>query len=300
MKQKKLLIVGGTGFIGYHLAKSAVLKGYDVTSLSTKPPIKLRKLRKVKYVFADIGKEKDLQKLKKNFIYVVNLGGYVDHSNKKKTHLSHYLGCKNLSNFFLNKKIRSFVQIGSCLEYGFSRSPQKENLKCSPDSVYAKSKFLSSLPVINLKKKNSFPATVLRLYQVYGTHQDKNRLIPVVVDACIKNKKFPCSSGIQYRDFVHVSDIVLAIFKCMKIKKAKGEIINLGYGHPLKVKKIINLIKKESKGGYPEFGKMKLRKEESLKLYPSIRKAKKILNWKPKKNFNSQIKKVINFYKKYV
>jgi hypothetical protein len=42
-------------------------------------------------------------KIKENFNYVVNLGGYVNHRDKIKTYNSHYLGCKNLSNFFLNK-----------------------------------------------------------------------------------------------------------------------------------------------------------------------------------------------------
>lgn len=299
MKQTNILIVGGTGFIGYHLAKSALAKKLNVVSFSTKPPIKIRKLKKVKYILGDIGKKKDLNKLKKNFTYVVNLGGYVDHSNKKKTFQSHFVGCKNLSDFFLKKKIKSFIQIGSCLEYGFSKSPQKENFKCRPNSIYAKSKYLSSSYVIDLYKKKSFPSTVIRLYQVYGSHQDKNRLIPIVIDSCIKNKKFPCSNGKQFRDFIHVNDIVKGIFKCMKKEKAKGEIINLGQGSPIKVIKIINTIKNESKGGFPEFGKINLRKEESLKLYPSIIKAKKILDWKPKLNFYIQIKKVIKFYKKY-
>ena len=69
------------------------------------------------------------------FDYVVNLGGYVDHSNKKKTFKSHYEGCQNLAQIFLKKKISSFIQIGSSLEYGRSKSPQKENIKCNLKSI---------------------------------------------------------------------------------------------------------------------------------------------------------------------
>ena len=46
----KLLITGGTGFIGYHLAKKAVSKGWKVTSVSSNKPKKKRFLKKVKYI----------------------------------------------------------------------------------------------------------------------------------------------------------------------------------------------------------------------------------------------------------
>ena len=84
MKNKNILIIGGTGFIGYHLAKESLLKGLAVTSFSTKPPIQMRKIINVKYVLGDISKKNDLSKLNKDYSYVVNLGGYVDHTNKKK------------------------------------------------------------------------------------------------------------------------------------------------------------------------------------------------------------------------
>jgi len=129
---KKILIIGGTGFIGYHLAKKSLKKGWRVTSLSSNRPKKIRYLSKVKYIRCDITNKKLLKKSTKDtFDYVVNLGGYVDHSNKKKTFKSHYEGCQNLAQIFLEKKISSFIQIGSSLEYGASKSPQKENIKCN-------------------------------------------------------------------------------------------------------------------------------------------------------------------------
>ena len=55
-----------------------------------------KQLKKVKYILCDITKKKILKKkIQKSFTYVVNLGGYVDHSNKIKTYKSHYIGCKN-------------------------------------------------------------------------------------------------------------------------------------------------------------------------------------------------------------
>ena len=134
--KKKILIVGGTGFIGYHLAKKSLKKGWQVTSISLKAPRKIRYLPKVRYILCDISKKKFLKKsIQKNFNYVVNLGGYVDHSNKKKIFESHYMGCKNLAEIFIKKMPPAFVQMGTCVEYGKIKSPQKENAKCNLKSV---------------------------------------------------------------------------------------------------------------------------------------------------------------------
>ena len=94
---KKILITGGTGFIGYHLAKKCLKFNWKVTSLSSNRPKKVRKLKKVKYLIADISSKKKIKnKIKRNYDYVVNLAGYVDHSKKIKTIKSHYYGCKKI------------------------------------------------------------------------------------------------------------------------------------------------------------------------------------------------------------
>ena len=295
-----ILIVGGTGFIGYHLAKKSLTKGWQVTSISSKPPKKIRYLSKVKYIICDITKKKSLKRnIQKSFKYVVNLGGYVDHSNKKKTFDSHYTGCKNLTEVFSKKPPISFVQMGSSVEYGSLKSPQKESAKCnlkSIKSIYGKAKLLSTIYLIDLFKKKKFPSTVLRLYLAYGPKQDANRFLPIIIKGCMKNKKFSCSHGTQSRDFVYIDDIVEAILKSLTNKNARGQIINIGSGKPKKIRNIIKLVKKILKGGYPQFGKIKLRKDEILKLYSNINKAKKKINWIPKISFEEGLKSTIKHY----
>ena len=296
--KKKILIVGGTGFIGYHLAQYCVKKKWAIVSFSKNPPKKIRKIKDIKYIKGDLFKKKDLNKITGSFDYVVNLGGYVDHINKLKTYNSHYVGCKNLANFFLKKEIKSFIQMGSSGEYGKAPSPHKENDKCYPKSVYSRSKFQSSQYLLKLYKKYKFPFTVLRLYQAYGERQDINRLIPIVITSCIKDKEFPCSDGKQFRDFVYISDVVHAIIKSIQSKKSKGQVFNLGSSKPIKIKKLILMIRKKIGKGSPIFGKIKLRKEENLKVYPQIKKIKKLIGWQPKKSFKNGLYKTINFYKK--
>ena len=300
--KKSILIIGGTGFIGYHLALKCQKKNWDVTSISTKKPKKNRFLKKIKYIYCDISKKKHLEKkllTKKNYDYIVNLGGHVDHSNKKKTFLSHYIGVKNLSNFFLNKKPKLFIQFGSGGEYGKMRSPHKENIKKKNLKNYYKAKLSATLHLLKLYKNKRFPSVILRLYQAYGKYQDENRLIPIVIKSCLRDKKFACTEGSQIRDFIHIDDVVSAIFKTLeKNKLIAGEIFNIGSGQPKKVKDIINIIQKHIGRGKPLFGKIKLRKDEQRSTFPSIKKANKILRWHPKIKFSKGIISTIRSYQK--
>ncbi len=220
MSKKKILITGGTGFIGYHLAKKCRSLSWDVTSLSTKKPKKNRKLKKVKYIECDITQKRKLNKLSLDYDYVVNLAGYVDHSHKQKTMRSHFNGCKNLSLLFLQTKIKKFIQIGSSTEYGKIKSPQIENNKNSQKtfSAYSSAKLLSTKFLLNLQKKFNFPVTIIRLYLVYGPNQDNNRVIPITIYNAIQNNNFDCSSGTQYRDFIYIDDVIRAIIATLKKK----------------------------------------------------------------------------------
>ncbi len=299
--KKNILIIGGTGFIGYHLAHKCVKKGWEVTSISTKKPKKKRYVEKVKYIYCDISKRKTLSKKiskKKNYEYIVNLGGYVDHTNKQKTYLSHYQGVKNLANLFLNNQPKLFIQFGSGGEYGDLKSPHKEVIIKKKLDNYYKAKFLASSFLLRLYKNNKFPSVILRLYQAYGKNQDINRLIPIVIKSCLENKKFACTNGLQVRDFIHIDDVISAIFKIIKNKKKViGEVFNIGSGHPKKVRNVINKIQKQIGRGTPLFGKIEPRKDEQNRTFPSIKKAIRILKWRPKIKFSKGIISTINSYK---
>ena len=58
-------------------------------------------------------------------------------------------------------------------------------------------------------------------------------------------KKFPCSEGLQSRDFLYIDDFVNSILKLILKKEAVGETFNIGYGIPKQIKEIIKLIQKK-------------------------------------------------------
>lgn len=299
---KKILVVGGTGFIGYHLIKKLKKKKFKIHSISTRKPNKIKTIKGVKYIISDITNLSKLRKSinKNNYEYVVNLGGNVDHINRKKTLASHYLGCKNLTNVFLNSQIKKFIQMGSSGEYGAKKSPHYENFNSKPLTVYNKSKKKASDFLLKLFRKNNFPITIFRLYLSYGPNQDENRFLPIVIKNCLKKKSFDLSHCNQYRDFIYIDDVVDLIIKSLKTEKTNGEIFNIGTGKPIKLKLLINKVKKYIKGGKPIFGVKKLRKDENYKIYPNINKTKKFFKWAPKTPINIGLVKTIKFYEKLI
>lgn len=256
-------------------------------------------------MLCDLSNKKKLFDLLQNrkFHYVVNLGGYVDHSKSLKTFNSHYKGCKNLSDALLNNRneILRFIQIGSSLEYGKLKSPHKENLKTrlkNLQSIYSKSKLMATNYLMQIFKEKKFPIVIFRIYLTYGPYQDYNRLIPIVTSNCLNNKSFATSSGLQKRDFIYIDDVIKILIKSLTIKNIEGEIFNLGTGKPVKVKSLIIKIKKIIKKGKPNFGNLPLRKDEQLLTYPNISKLKKFFKFNKFVSLSHGLKKTINFYKK--
>tara|TARA_E500000178_G_scaffold355600_1_gene428820 strand:- start:1490 stop:2398 length:909 start_codon:yes stop_codon:yes gene_type:complete len=296
---KKILIAGGTGFIGYHLSKACLKMNWKVTSVSTKLPKKNRKLKNIKYLICDLTKLDDVRtKLNKNFNFVVNLSGYVNHKNKKKTLRSHLKGAKNLVSYLYEKKNKSlekFVQMGSSAEYGKLKGSQKETVNCETKSIYGLAKLKTTKYLMSQFEKMNFPVAILRLYQAYGPNQDINRLIPIAIDACKKNKSFNCSDGNQLRDFIYIDDVVTAIIKILKNKKSTGQIYNLGTGKCFTIKSVISNISKYYKGGKPLYGKIKLRKEEPRITFANIKKITKEIKWMPKTSLIIGLKKTLKY-----
>jgi len=296
--KEKILIAGGTGFIGYHILKELYQKRYNLFSISTKKPTSSMRVKNVKYIICDVTKKNIFsKKINQNFDHIINLSGNINHKEEVKAMRSHYKGCINLVNFFKKKKIKTFIQIGSSLEYGKIPSPQKESGKCDPQGNYGLAKYKSTKYVCEAGKINKFPYVVLRLYQIYGPNQKKNRLIPNVISSCLDSKEFNCTDGNQIRDFMHVSDLTSLIKKILG-SSIRKKIYNVGSGKPTKVKNVINKIKFLIGRGIPKFGAIKMRKDEIEASFPHLEKIKRTYNWKPLINLEKGLDNTILFYKK--
>ena len=113
----------------------------------------------MKYIFCDIRNKKRLKdKLNNYYDYIVNFSGYVDHSKINQLLKYIFKVAKNLVSNFQNNKPRKFIQIGSSIEYGKRKSPQKEISikKLDTLSVYGNAKLKSTLFLLSLFKNKVF------------------------------------------------------------------------------------------------------------------------------------------------
>ena len=294
--KKIILIVGGTGFIGHNVAQRLIKKNFTVYSLSSIKPSKGKIIKGVKYLIANTSNLNSLKrKTSCKFDYVLNASGNIDHKNKKMTYSAHYKGLKNLIDIFKKKNIKTFIQLGSCLEYGKILSPQRETANCKPQSHYSRAKLLATKYILKEKK---LPSIILRLYQIYGPNQKLDRLIPYTITSCLKNIKFNCTEGNQFRDFLYIDDLTNLIIKIIQQKNIKKGIYNVGSGKPKKIKLIIKTIKEITKTGFPQYGNLAMRKDEILNLFPDIKKVKKTFKWKPNIFLKDGLKRTKRFYEK--
>ncbi len=302
MNNKRILVLGGNGFIGKNFV-NRFSKNNFISVVHFKKKNDVIKKKNVEYINLDIKSTLQIhKKLPLDYNYIINLSGYVDHSDLNNNGFNvintHLLGLFNLVNYFKkSNKLEKFIQIGTGDEYGNNISPFNELKREQSFSPYSYAKVAANHFVEMSFKNINFPAVGCRIFLSYGPHQDFNRLIPQVIYGCLKNLDFPVSSGIQYRDFCYIEDVINAIEALIKSKKTLGNIYNIGSSKPIMVKTIIKKIHKNIGTGNPVFGNNPLRKNESLKLFANTDKIFKHTKWSPKVNIDQGLNKTIKYYK---
>lgn len=303
MPGSRLLIVGGSGFIGHHLVKHAIEEGYRVSVLSLNLPQAERKIPEIEYLAGDVGRIDSLAASLKDrgFDYVVNLGGYINHARFKaggsEVLDAHFLGTRNLLKLLDWQRLKGFVQIGSSDEYGDQPAPQRESMRESPISSYSFAKAAAGQLLQMLYRSEGFPAVMLRLFLVYGEGQNDQRFLPQIIKGCLQNSQFPTSAGEQLRDFCHVSDICRGILIAMRNGDAHGEIINLASGEAVSIREMIDKVRDLIGKGQPRYGEVAYRKGENMALYADIEKANSLLRWQPKIDLNTGLLRTIDYYR---
>lgn len=304
----KVLVIGGTGFIGRTLCEHFKEKDFEVFSLSRRYPDII--LPKVRYLLADVtdieslnsvfGVSRDHSEVK--FDFVINCGGAVDHrlfnDGGVEVIEQHLIGVINLLSMLDRSSIKRWVQFGSSDQYGALSAPQIEVSREQPFSPYSFAKTAVDYFLQMLWRSEGFPVTSLRLFLAYGPGQNIQRFIPQIITACLAKKEFPTSEGGQVRDFCYITDIIAAVERCFYRDQVNGEILNLGSGYPGRsIREVIEGIQSIIGTGKADYGRFPYRKGENMELVADIDKIRTILDWEPKVEFAEGILNCINYYR---
>ena len=292
---KNILVIGGTGYIGFHLLKKLSNYKVSLSSISLHPLKKKRKIKNVTYFICDYRIKSRLKNIDKNFDYIINAGGYF-YSNKKlnlkENYNHHYTGLRNITDHFSSKNIKKFLHLGSSIEYGSGSKLFKETAKCKPSTDYGKIKLMCTKYLIGLYKKDKYPICVVRLSSIYGGLQKKGLIFNLL--KFIKNKsKEKFIIDYKLLDFCHIDDIVYGLLKLLFSNKSKGEILNLGSGNLISTKQIKEYIEKKINKSKYMTKNIKIKHNRSSAISTDISKVKKVIKWRPKKIFLRELDKSI-------
>lgn len=302
MSVPKLLVVGGSGFIGHHVVRRGLELGWEVVSLGLNAPAPGRVHSAARYVTADLIQPGSVEALgDKHFDYVVNLGGYIDHTlfgnGGARLIRAHFNGLLTLLEYLDRRFVQRFVQIGSSDEYGNGPAPQREHQREQAISPYSLGKVAATHFLQMLHRTEGFPAVTLRLFLTYGPGQDRQRFVPQVIGGCLEGREFPVSAGEQLRDFCYIDDTVTGIFRSLEVDAACGAVMNIASGEPKSIRAMIERIVALVGAGRPQFGRLPYRPGESMNLVADISEAKRILGWQPLVGMDDGLRRTIDWMK---
>ncbi|OGW75377.1 MAG: nucleoside-diphosphate sugar epimerase [Omnitrophica bacterium RBG_13_46_9] len=320
----RILITGGAGFIGSHLAETLVNKGKFVTVIdnlstgSVENIIHLKKNKKFKFYLGSILNNKLMERLVSGCDIVYHLAAAVGVKyvidNPMESIEINVKGTENVLEK-ANKLGKKKVIIASTSEiYGKDR-PGIKSFKETDDRLlgtttisrwsYSCSKALDEFLALAYFREKKLPITILRYFNTCGPRQTGRygMVIPRFVKQALLNKQITVyGDGKQTRCFMHVKDAVRATIDLANSKVAVGEVYNIGNPQSISINdlaaKVIKMTKSISKIAHIPYEKAYEKGFEDMRhRKPDISKIKKLIGFKPQHIMDNILKDVINYYK---
>ena len=315
----KILVTGAAGFIGFNFCKYLLskinqnivvgidnLNNYYDIKLKQKRLKILKKNKRFKYYKVDINNQKKIEKIFKRykFDFVLNLAAQagvrysIDHPRKYVD--ANILGFYNIIENSRKYKIKRLFYASSSSVYGENKKfPLKESEKINPKNIYGLSKKINEEVSEIFYRYYNLKSTGLRFFTVFGEWGRPDMMMIKYINSHYKKKIFQLNNfGKHTRDFTYVGDVVKILFLLIiKHKKLKNlDILNICSNKPVKLKSIIELMKKRNIK--PLIKKAPLQKADILKTHGSNSKVLKITNFKKFEKLEVAINRTVDWYQK--
>ncbi len=305
----KILLTGGAGYIGSHVAHLLVDKGHSVSIIDSLITGHKRLVpKKAKLYVCDIGDKLKVSKIIKQqkFDLVIHFAGLirVDESIKKpKKYINYnYEKSKIFLNICFKHELNKIIFSSSASVYGNVKKKASENDKKNPLNPYALSKLKTENFIIQKSKKKPISYTILRYFNVAGADKKlrtglitkySTHLIKIACEVAVGKRDkliingddYDTDDGTAVRDYIHISDLAEIHYICVKdlIKNKKSKIFNCGYGKGVSVKEVLKTLNKILGFNIPTIiGKRRF--GDSKKVVANSNKLYKYFSWKPKHN----------------
>ena len=315
-----ILITGGAGFIGSHLASILSSRKPDTSivcldnfndyydpALKRDNAKRIGKLSNVEVLEGDFCDFEAMQSLfaERSFSHIVHLGAYagVRISVQRPAIYQHTNvgGTLSLLEAARHHGVERFVFASSSTVYGTGAGiPFDEDAPLGvPASPYGATKRAGELMCLTYHALHQVPTVCIRPFSVYGPGLRPDLALTIFTKAVFEGKRIPLfGDGSIKRDFTHVRDICDGLISALFADKAVGEAINLGHSEPIAMRDIIQLIEK-GLGKQAEIEYLPERPEDLPITFAKLDKASRILGYAPQVEIEAGIQEFCDWYRSW-
>ncbi len=307
----KVLITGGAGFIGSHLAEALVAQGDDVTvfdNLSTGYEHNLESVRgAVNFVEGDLRRPDEIGKAMVGQDYVLHEAALASVprsvADPVGSHDNNANGTLNLLVAAREAGVKRVVYAGSSSAYGDSEiTPKHEEITPKPLSPYAVAKLVGEHYCRAFWEVYGLETLTIRYFNVFGPRQDPDSpyaaVLPIFLSHLLRGESPTIDGdGSHTRDFTYVANVVEGNLKALSAPKTQGETVNVACGGSYSVLYLYEQIKQTLGVDIePNFGPK--RAGDVPHSSANIDKAGELIGYKPVVSFEEGLARTIEWYQK--
>lgn len=309
----KVLVTGGCGFVGSHLTERLVKEGFKVRVLGLTCNLEniqgLVESNRVEFVRGDLSDAPTCRKAVEGCDIVSHLAAQisVDKSIVEPEHFfeTNVGGTFRILEAAREAHIRKFHYMSTCEVLGLIDAPLRADENWPhpvPRSPYSASKFAAEAYCRSYNITYGLPVTITRSFNIFGPRQNPGSGGALIAKVTTKvlNRQSPeiFGDGKQTRDWTYVEDTVDGIYRCITTEGTEGELFHLASGIDRQVGDVIQqIIKLCGSEGTISPTRIAARPGELRRSVGDASKAKRILNWEPKTDFETGLRKTIESYK---